>query len=110
MSQFLSVEVRDYIDNEIKHLEEKYAIINEKNDAALKKNDRAMNRRLRGMNEFRAQLERQTRTFMTKEEYGINERLMNQKMDTVTKIVYIGVGAVFVLNISLQLIFQFVFK
>ena len=106
MEQFLNVEIRDYINNEIKHLEEKYTIINEKNDVALKKNERAMNRRLRGMNEFRAQLEQQTRTFMTKDEYKINERLVNQKIDTLTKIVYIGVGVIFVL----QLVFQFVFK
>ena len=94
MDQFLNVEIREYINNEIRHLEEKYAIINEKNDAALKKSERTMNRRLRGMNEFREQIEKQARTFMTKEEYEINERLVNQKMDTLTKIVYIGVGAV----------------
>lgn len=106
MEQYLSVDIREYIDREIKHLEEKYLIINKKNSIALDKAEKGMERRLEGMNEFREQLEKQTRSFVTRGEYDINKKYIEQKVSTNSKLIYIGVGIVFVLEI----LFRFIVK
>jgi Rad3-related DNA helicase len=100
----VSVDIRLFIKDEVKHLEDKIKLNTEGTERALEIATKEMERRLEGMNEFREQLEKQTRTFLTKEEYELKHQLMQQKLNIISKIVYIGIGVVIVLELVLKLL------
>lgn len=65
-----------------------------------------LEKRLEGMNEFRAQLEKQTGTFLTKENFESRLLLVDSKLDALQKIVYIGLGGVLVLEVLLRFLIK----
>lgn len=58
--------------------------------------------RLHAMNEFREQLKEQNSTFITRESYELNMRVIEAKIETLQKMVYIGIGIVLVLEVLLK--------
>ena len=106
LTRYVTVEITEYIDQEIRHLEDKIRLIDSKNEHAASKAEIEMNRRLKSMNEFRDQLNKQAQSFITREEYVLSERIINQKLDMTSKIVYIGLGIVLALEIILKVAFR----
>jgi hypothetical protein len=106
----INIDVKHYIDQEIKHSEEKTNIKLNKTSEALTESEKVMDRRLAGMNEFREQLNEQTKTFISREEFFVNERLINSKIEGLSKLVYIGMGIFLVLEIVLGVVLSIVFK
>ena len=106
--KYISVDVREFVKCEITHLEQKMNITNSKNDEALRSAKDEMNRRLEGMNEFRNQLEKQAGTFISRDEYTAAEKLVNAKIDSISKMVYIGVGILIVVQIAIGIVLNFI--
>ncbi len=77
---------------------------------ALKLARKNVNVRLKGMNEVRAQLDRQVRTFVTKDEFSGEIKLVNTKIDSISKLVYVGFGVWIVLQAILTVILVLIFK
>jgi hypothetical protein len=102
----ITIDTKKYIDEKFRSYNEIQKIVAKKNTEALEKAEKEMNRRLEGMNEFREQLDRQTREFIKRDEYMLSEKLINQKIDTLSKIVYIGVGVIIVLEIVLNIVMR----
>jgi hypothetical protein len=69
---------------------------------ASKKNDDAVNVRLEHMNEFRKQIQDERSFFLTKDHYENCHQYLENKIDSLTKLVYIGLGLV--------IAFEFIFK
>lgn len=69
---------------------------------AITKASDAVDERLRGMNEFRQTLSDQTNTFITRNEAHLTDRAMSEKIEALQKIVYVGLGALAVLQFLLQ--------
>jgi len=95
------------MDNEkkLKALEEKFTIIQKYNNKLINRSEKELERRLKGMNEFRAQLEKQTKTFLTKTEYELKIAILERDIKSLSKLVYIGVGIILVLELILKLLF-----
>lgn len=106
MEQYLNVNIREYIDREIKHIEDKHMIVTKENSRAVSNAKLEMDRRLAGMNEFREQLNKQSHTFLTRNEYDAKHQLVVQKVDMLSKLVYIGIGMVLILEV----VFRFIIK
>ena len=98
----ITIDTKNYIDDRLREFEKRQNIVNKKDRDALREAKREMDRRLEGMNEFRAQLTSQTREFIRREEYQLSEKLINQKHEGLSKIVYIGIGVVIVLELLLK--------
>lgn len=79
-------------------------------DKALKLARKLMDSRLEGMNEFRAQLNEQVKTFVSVEKYEGAQKNLNQKIDSLSKLVYIGLGVWIVLQVVLSFILIYIFK
>ncbi len=75
-------------------------------DKARKIAKKLMNERLNSMNEIREQLDRQIETFVTKVEL----KLLEQRFDGLSKLVYIGFGIFIVLQIILIFVLNVIFK
>lgn len=70
----------------------------------------ANDKRLDNMNELRSQLNRQADTFLTKEVYKIESKAQTDKIDALSKTVYIGLGIWIVLQVILVFILIQIFK
>jgi len=63
--------LKEFVDKTIGYIDRIICLKWESSEQALKLARQDLERRLEGMNEFRAQLEKQTQTFVTKSEYNI---------------------------------------
>ena len=99
----MEIDTKQYIDQEIDHLEEKVALLTREQVRALKKASLEIDRRLEGMNEFREQLNKQASTFITRDEYQLSLKLVEQKITNLSRILYIGIGIFIVLEVVLRL-------
>lgn len=109
-SNYINIETRTYVDREIKHLSDKITIENSKNQEALKDARVEMNRRLEGMNEFRTQLSNQAKTFIGRDEFSATEKLINQKIESMQKLLYIGLGIFLVIQVVFATAISLIFK
>ena len=99
-----------YIDREIKHLKEKVNLIFSKNSQALKIAKKALSKKLRSMNKIREQLDRQILTFVSIEKYDGEMKAVNQKVDNITKILYVGIGIWLLLQVIIIWVLTIYFK
>ena len=58
MKDYIKIEIRKFIGNELKHLSKRIGLMFTKNAQALKLDKKVLNKRLKEMNEVRAQLDR----------------------------------------------------
>ena len=89
-----------YTDNVVKSAEEKYVIRLEATKDAVNKAETALTYRLEQMNEIREQLRVQKEDFATKGDM----RLVEQSINALQKMVWIGVGMVLVVSLIFQII------
>lgn len=75
---------------------------------ALEKAESSISRRLDGMNEFRDQLKDQTKTFLTWDAYEAKHGALETKIESIQKIVYIGVGIWILAQIIISLVPKFI--
>lgn len=75
---------------------------------ALVKAEALMNERLKGMNEFRNALSDQTSAYLTRAEYESNHKLIEAKLDTMQRMVYVGAGMLIVLQIAVGVVLHFI--
>jgi hypothetical protein len=106
----ISIELDQYIEREIQHIDSKYNIILSKNSEALLEAKKEMERRLEGMNEFREQLEKQTSSFISRDEFTITERLLLQKIESLQRMVNVGLGVCMVLQVVIGFVLTFIFR
>lgn len=71
-------------------------------EKAVIKAETAADKRFDAVNEFRQTLTDQTNTFIPRAEYDAQHKALEDKVDVLTKLVYIGLGAVLALQIILQ--------
>ena len=74
---------------------------------AVDKSEGLMNARMEGMNGVREQLTTQASTFMPRSEYGINHKLLEGKIDSVAKMLYIGIGMLLIVQVAVQVAIHF---
>ena len=70
----------------------------------------ANDKRLDSMNELRSQLNNQAETFLTTEVYKIESKTLSDKVDTLSKTVYIGLGVWIVLQVIIVFVMAQIFK
>jgi hypothetical protein len=104
MKDFVKIAIHKLIDKEINHLQDKVMICMRKNEQALGKASKEMNRRLEGMNAFRQQLEEQEKTYIPREEYMARHELLDSKVQSLSKLVYIGLGVVMALEFIIPIV------
>jgi hypothetical protein len=102
--QELSLDCIKYFDGKFEELEKRIDLMNTANKTALEVADRELERRLEGMNEFRAQLTRQASQFLTQDVHKKDMELITGKVESNTKLLYIGLGIL----AALQFVFKFV--
>lgn len=68
-------------------------------EKAVDKAEESMCKRLEGMNEIRSQLSDQAKTFLTQEAYNAGHRLLEVKVETLQKFMYIITGALLVIQV-----------
>lgn len=93
--------LKEYIDTLIdkheKFNDQKFYMTKE----AVLKSEQLNEKRLDAMNQFREQLKDQSTTFLTKEVYNVEHRNLLSKVESVTKIVYIGIGLISIIEIAI---------
>lgn len=110
MKSFIKIEIKKFINDELEHLGKRINLLFAKNAQALKAYKKTLNKRLDEMNEVRAQLDRQVKTFVSIEKFEGEVKALNNKIDNVSKIIYIGMGIWFVLQILIVFILVNIFK
>jgi hypothetical protein len=71
-----------------------------------------MNRRLEGMNEFRAELQRNSMTYLNRAEFSVQHTELEKRLEmfaetsdkrfrSIERLVYVGVGAAFIINTAI---------
>ena len=122
--KFININVRDYINEKVAELDARWDIVQKRNIESIIAAEKTMDRRLEGMNEFRAQLDKQTRTFVTRDDLTATNRLIDERLYTITdkydkladkydklsRVVNIGIGAALILEIVLNVIVYFVIR
>jgi hypothetical protein len=73
-------------------------------ERAITKAEENLALRLDGMNEFRAQLTAQAATFVTREEFGVHMKNVEEKIVLLTKMIYIGIGIL----VTIQVLWRFI--
>lgn len=101
-----SVSLKDYFDGKFQDLEDKMNLQFKLNQTALDKSETSTNLRLENMNEFRESLNDQTKTYLTRNEYELKHENLEQKLSAIQKIVWMGLGALAVLELLLEYIFK----
>ena len=77
-------------------------------ERAVEKAEDAMCKRLEGMNEFRAQLSDQSKTFITYDVYDVNHKLLESKIDSISKTVWIGIGIAIAFSFVVPIVLHFI--
>jgi hypothetical protein len=90
------------LDKKIAVLETKVEDHIKHSSIAVDKAENAVNERLAKMNEFRDQLKDQAKTFVTYDVYSAMIKAVDEKLNYVTKMVYIGIGIFIVVQIVIQ--------
>jgi len=101
-----SVSLKEYFDGKFQDLEDKMNLQFKLNQTALDKSENSTNLRLEGMNEFRESLQDQTKNYLTRNEYELKHENLRDKLGNMQKIIWMGLGAVAVLEIALEYIFK----
>jgi hypothetical protein len=104
----MRISTQKYIHREVSHLRRSTKIQSKLNKLALKRAERVMDHRLEGMNEFRDQLNRQAGTFVTKEQLDLIIANIMSKVNANSKILYIGIGIVLVLQVFSVILIKFI--
>ena len=74
---------------------------------AMDKAETVMNIRLDSMNEFREQLSDQASSFLTRDNYEANHKLLETKIESLQKIVWTGIGMLLIVQIVIQITMHF---
>ena len=75
-------------------------------DKSIEKAEASVNKRLENMNEFRHQLNDQSKTFLTIDVYNANHRLLEAKIESLQKFMYIITGGL----LGVQILFGVIEK
>jgi len=73
-------------------------------EKAVLKAENASNDRFRGVNEFRQALSDQTATFIPRAEYDTNHKALQKQVDSLFRLVYMGLGIVVAIQFVLLLL------
>ncbi len=73
-------------------------------EKAVVKAELASDKRFESVNEFRAQLSDQANTFISRVEYNANQKANDQKVESLQRLVFMGVGVLLTLEIALRFI------
>ena len=95
--------LKEYMDYAMTTLDEKFMTITKKDEEAVKTARDSMEHRLDAVNEFKEQLNDQANSFLKREIYDANHKLIEQKIEGLSRLVYVGVG----ICVTLELIFKF---
>jgi hypothetical protein len=106
MKQYLKINTKKFIEKEIKNLKDYIDLIIDNSLRALEEAKMLMDRRLNKMNNIREQLTEQAATFVTEDE----KKLLEQKIDSLSKLVYIGFGVFLMLEIILIFVLNIIYK
>jgi hypothetical protein len=110
MKEYIKIEIRAFVRNELKHLDKRISLIFSKNEQAMTLSKINLDKRLDDMNEVRAQLDRQVKTFVSSERFEGELKAVNKKVDYVAKIIYVGMGIWIVLQIIIVWVLSLIFK
>lgn len=97
---------KEYFNQRIDDVEEKIELRFDSVDKALVLATDQMDKRLEGMNEFRAQLKDQSYNFLTKDAYEVRHQLIENKIETLQKFMWITMGIV----MAIEFAFKFLIK
>ena len=110
MSKYININVRKFVAKEISSLRNRFSILAKEQRRALKLAYRELRARLKRMNEIREQLREQANTFVSKDEYNGDKRLINTKIEHLSRLVYVGLGIWIVFQAILSAILIIIFK
>jgi hypothetical protein len=82
------------------YFEDKFLTFEKSRDIALT----ALDKRLDNMNEIKGAMKDQQATFITRTEFQAKIDLLNSKLEGIQKLVYIGMGAVLVLQVLFRIL------
>lgn len=91
---------------ESKHLKEIMDLKFQNADIALKLQAKETERRLDNLNGEAERLRNIQATYLPREVYEANQKELNSKLESLSRIVYIGIGGVLVLQIVLKFLIQ----
>ena len=97
--EYISIVIRQCIKCELKHLSDKVTLIFKKNDIALKESRKITNLQIDSINEVNHKIQKQLVLFLPRKEFNVRHELIEKELQTIQKLVYIGVGICFVLDI-----------
>ena len=96
------------LERSIAVLQTEYEAHSQYTKIAMDKAETVMNIRLNSMNEFRAQLSDQASTFLTRDNYEVNHKLLETKIESLQKIVWTGIGMLLIVQIAVQIAMHFI--
>ena len=76
-------------------------------EKSINKTEMQLNTRLEAMNEFRGQMGDQIKTYLTKDTYDANHRILEVKIEAVQKFMWISIGGLLVIQVLVGFIEKF---
>ena len=102
--------LKEYFDFAMYTLDEKLITIIKKDEEAVKVANTAMDHRLDGMNKIKEQLNDQAKEFMKTEIFEAKHDLISSKLESIQKIVFVGLGIWIVIQGIIVVVLVTVFK
>jgi hypothetical protein len=101
-SEFINyITLKEHFDVILRERDLRYKERWDATETAIVKSEQAIEKRFESVNEFRAQLSDQTITFLTRKEYDLNHKLVENQVSNIQKLVWVGLGVFIVLQIIL---------
>lgn len=98
--------LKEYTDFAMYTLDEKFMTITKKDEEAVKTAKDSMEHRLDNLNHIYAQMKEAQDEYLKKEIFEVSHRLIEQRVDALARLVYIGVG----ICVAVELLIRFLSK
>lgn len=96
------ISFRDYVDVRFADQEQAVQAALAAAEKAVVKAELAADKRFESVNEFRGQLTDQANTFISRLEYNANQKAIEQKIETLQRLVFMGTGVLLTLEVVLR--------
>ena len=100
---FAMFSLKEKFEDDTHYLDEKFMTITKKDEEAVKTAKDSMEHRLDNLNHVYAQMHEAQDEYLKKEIFEVSHRLIEQRVDSVSRLVYIGVG----ICITAEIVFRF---
>jgi hypothetical protein len=102
--------LHEYFDRVVSDNEDKLLLAIKKDEEAVKTAKESMEHRLDNLNHVYAQMNQESANYLKKDIFDVSHKLVEQKIEGLQKLVYVGLGVWLVLQVIISISLLLIFK